>query len=160
MAQGNYGGGGFSPQNPSNPYSSMGTYGQAPPPKKSNALLWILGIVLGGGILVCGCCGVLGYMGMGGVGSQLGGMLKAQIQNDPVIQEHIGPIEDVSWELMQTANIQQTHPEISGQVQVFKVKGPKGEGLVFGAQVDSPSPSRILRNPILQKNGQEYPLSP
>ena len=138
----------------------MGTYGQAPPPKKSNALFWILGIVGGGIVLVCGCCGVMGYMGMGAAGSQLGTMLKAQIQSDPVIQEHIGPIESVSWELMQVAAVQQKHPEISGQIQVFKVKGPKGEGLVFGAQVDTPSPSRILSNPILEKNGKEYPLSP
>ena len=158
MAQGNYGGGYVPPGGTPNPYAAN-PYGQ-PPPKKSNALIWILAIVGGVAVLGCGCCGVVSYMGVGAAGTQLGSMLKTQIQNDPVIQQHIGPIDSVSWELMQVASIQQGHPEIKGQVQVFKVKGPKGEGLVFGAQVDNPTPARILNNPILKKDGQEYALSP
>lgn len=159
MSQGNYGGG-YTPSNPTNPYANMGTYGQAPPPKKSKAWIWILGLVGGAGILICGCCGVMGYMGVGAAGTQLSSMLTQQIQNDPVIQEQIGPLESVTWALMELPAIQESHKEIRGQLQAFKVKGPKGEGIVFGAQVNTPSPSRLLDNPILKKNGQEYPLSP
>lgn len=158
MSQGNYGGG-FSPPNSTNPYANPGSFGQAPPPKKSKAWIWILGIVGGIGILGCGCCGVVGYMGYGAVEKQLSSMLQQQIQNDPVIQEQIGPIESVNWEVMEVDGLQKSHPEIRGQMQAFKVKGPKGEGLVFGAQVGSPTPTRVLDKPILQKGGQEYPLS-
>jgi hypothetical protein len=156
MTQGNYGGG-FNPPNTPNPYA--GNYGQAPPPKKSYAIFWILGIIGGVVVLGCGCCGVMGYMGMGGVSQQLSSMLKQQIQNDPVIQEHIGSLDTVTWSVFEVQALQQSHPEITGQIQAFKVKGPKGEGIVFGAQVPTPSPSRILEKPILKKDGKEYPLS-
>jgi hypothetical protein len=157
MSQGNYGGG-YTPPNPGNPYANVGGYGQAPPPKKSTAWIWILGIVGGGAILVCGCCGGIMYFGMGAAGTQLASMLKQQIQNDPVIVEQIGTLDEVTWSVFEVPALQESHKEIRGQMQAFKVKGPKGEGVVFGAQVNTPTPDRILESPILKKNGQEFPL--
>lgn len=158
MSQGNYGGG-YTPPNPPNPYADPGSFGQVQQPKKSKAWMWILGIVGAIGILGCGCCGVFGYMGYGAVEKQLSSMLQQQIQNDPVIQEHIGPVESVSWEVFEVDGLQKSHPDIHGQMQAFKVKGPKGEGIVFGAQVGNPTPSSVLESPILKKDGKEYPLS-
>ena len=157
MAQGNFGGG-YTPPNPVNPYANVGGYGQAPPPKKSNPLIWILAIVGVGGILVCGCCTGILYWGVGATGTQLASMLKRQIQNDPVIVEQIGSLDTVTWSVFDAQSLQESHKELRGQVQAFKVKGPKGEGIVFGAQSNTPTPDRILESPILKKNGQEFPL--
>jgi len=104
MSQGNYGG--YTPPNPNNPYANTGSFGQAPPPKKSKAWIWILGIVGGGGILVCGCCGGLSYFAYNTGMTMIAEQTKQEIQGKPVVQEHIGTIESASPDLM--AGVEET----------------------------------------------------
>lgn len=143
-----------------NPYaaSTNPPFGAPPPPKKSNTLLWILGIVGGVAILICACCGIAGYFGLGATGDQLESMLKTQIAGDPVIQEHIGTIQEVEWDIMEGVKVQEEKG--IAQPQAFKVKGDKGSGIVYGPQSGTPSPDRILNSPVLKmENGTEYPLA-
>jgi hypothetical protein len=150
---------GPSPYDPTNPYSTLGGPPGMHPPRKSNAWLWILGIgggILGLGLLCCGCFGGLFYFGWG----QMNEMVKQQIQNDPVIQEHIGEVYSVSANVMATGQEVQANPPPPGDnVLVFDVKGSKGSGQLVGTQLEQPAPGRFLRDMRLKKDGQVYPLS-
>jgi hypothetical protein len=157
MSQGNYGGG-FSPPNPTNPYANPGSFGQAPPPKKSKAWLWILGIVGGGGILVCGCCGGFGFWAYNLGMTQIVDQTKQKIQNNPAVQEHIGTIESAEPDLMAGAEETQKKQGRPGESQlVIHIKGSKGSGDVIGRvpkQGGQPLTEAVLRLP----DGKEIPL--
>ncbi|MCI0356870.1 MAG: hypothetical protein L0211_00085 [Planctomycetaceae bacterium] len=112
-----------------NPYSNPPGVG-APPPRKSNTWLWILGIVgvLGIGTLIC--CGVGGYalfsVGMGAVTQEL----KNQVAGDPNVERHLGEIKNLSIDVMATG----TETEKRGrgaQVLVFNAQGSEGKEAKF-----------------------------
>lgn len=153
MTQGNYGGG-FNPTNTPNPYA--GNYGQAPPPKKSYAIFWILGIIGGVIVLGCGCCGVMSYVGFNTGMNMVAEQIKGEVQGHPAIQEHIGTIETATTDF--SASMQETEKK-GGQGNnhlVIHVKGSKGEGDIIGGQ----QPGRPgLSNKILRlPDGKEFPL--
>ncbi len=93
-----------------------------PPPAKSNAVWWILGIlgvVLGGGALLC--CG--GAFFAYRVATQaVAEVVKSAVEEDPAIQEHIGTISDLNVNLTATGN------SSGGNKMVFDIKGDKGSG--------------------------------
>jgi hypothetical protein len=154
------GGFGSSPNDPLNPYANLGGSGTTQPPRRSSSPWpWILGIGGGFGVaalLCCGCLGVLGYIGF----NQINQSLKLQIQDDPVIQEHIGEIESVSLNLMAAIEEMKANPPPPGEsLQAFDVQGTKGSGVVVGTQLPAPGPRGVLKNMRLKKGGQVYPLS-
>ena len=157
MAQGNYGGG-YTPPNPTNPYANVGSYGQAPPPKKSKAWIWILGILGGGGILVCGCCGGGTYwaysLGMNMITEQT----RQEVQGHAAIQEHIGTIESASPDLMAGANETQKKGGQPGESHlVIHLKGNKGSGDVIG-RMPQGGGQRLTEKVLRLPDGKELPL--
>ena len=159
LSQANPGGFGSS-SDPLNPYASMGGPGSATPPKRSGSVWpWVLGIGGGfvlAGVLCCGCIGAFGYIGV----NQLSQFVKQQIENEPVIQEHIGEVQSVSMNVFAAAEEMQANPPPPGEtLQAFDVKGSKGSGVVVGTQLPAPGPGGVLKNMKLKKDGQVYPLS-
>lgn len=157
MAQGNYGGG-YTPPNPSNPYANVGQFGQAPPPKKSKAWIWILGIIGGGGILVCGgCCGMSYWAYSFGM-STIANQTKDEIQGRPEIQEHIGTIETATPDLM--AGVQETQKKGAKPGEshlVVHLKGSKGSGDVIG-RMPQQGGQRLTEKVLRLPDGKEFPL--
>ncbi len=161
LSQGNMGGFGSSSSDPLNPYASLGGGGgMSQPPKRSTSVwTWVLGI--GGGFLLAGllCCGCIGFVFYFGV-NQMHEQVKQQIQNDPVIQQHIGQVQSVSTNFQASVKeIQENPPPPGDNVLTFDVKGTKGEGLLVGTQLTAPAPGKFLRNMKLKKDGQVYPLA-
>lgn len=126
---------------------------EVPAQKKGGAAKWVIGILVGVvllGLLCCGAVGVVGYLGLGQIGTQV----TEQIQDDPVIVDQIGEVESVSMSIMATGEYQQESGEEG--VIVFDIKGSKGSGKLRARQ----SGSDQFGDYVLVKEGQEYPLSP
>jgi hypothetical protein len=160
LSQANPGGFGTSSGDPLNPYASLGGQGMSQPPKRGTSVwLWVLGI--GGGVVLLLCCGCvgLGYFGFTGIMGFMGDMVKQQIENDPVIVEHIGEVKSVTVNYTDTGKEKQNNPQPGRNVLVFDVQGTKGSGQVVGTQVQAPEPGLVLENARLRKDGKEYPLS-
>jgi hypothetical protein len=94
------------------------------PPKKSNTLWWVLGIIgvltVGGALL---CCGGI-YFTFRFVSDAIGEQVKLAVSQEPVIQEHIGTISDMGMNFTATS---QTGGG-GNQKFVFDVVGDKGTG--------------------------------
>ncbi|MFN0017078.1 MAG: hypothetical protein ACKVP0_02395 [Pirellulaceae bacterium] len=156
MSQGNYGG--YTPPNPNNPYANTGSFGQAPPPKKSKAWIWILGIVGGGGILVCGCCGGLTYFAYNTGMTMIAEQTKQEIQGKPVVQEHIGTIESASPDLMAGVEETQKKGAKPGESHlVIHIKGSKGSGDVIG-RMPQGGGQRLTEKVLRLPDGKEHSL--
>ena len=159
-------GGGFGPANPNayappnfghNPYANP--YGdprfpQRPPPSGSRWWLWLL---LGGmGMLFCLCCGgaALVYFGFNIIEQEL----TPQLENDPVVQEHIGEVQSVEFDFMKSIDENETGGD--AEALVFRVEGTKGSGHVIGRSETGPDGVEHLTGGILRMpNGEEYQLS-
>src|SRR5688500_17134311 len=157
MSQGNYGGG-YTPPNPSNPYANVGAYGQAPPPQKSRALLWILGGVGGAGLLICaGCCGVSYFAVSTGL-DMMAEQTKQEVQGHPAIQEHIGTIESATTDF--TAGIQESQKkgDTGGESHmVIHVQGSRGKGDIIG-KMPQGGGQRMTEKVLRLPDGKELPL--
>ncbi|HMC10636.1 MAG TPA: hypothetical protein VKH44_05080 [Pirellulaceae bacterium] len=157
MAQGNYGGG-YTPPNPANPYANTGGFGQAPPPKKSNPILWILGIVGGLGVLGALCCCGGSYFLFNTSMNVIANQTKAEIQGHPAVQEHIGTIESASADFTAAIEETQRRGDTGGDSHmVIHIKGSKGKGDVIGKipQGGQRMVDQVLRLP----DGKELPLN-
>lgn len=158
MAQGNFGGGFGPQQNPPNPYANMGTYGQAPPPKKSNALFWILGIVGGIGILAGVCCCGGGYFAFSTGMNMMAEQTKAEVQGHPVIQEHIGTIETATSDFAAAITESQKKGDTGGESHmIIHVKGSKGTGDIIG-KMPQGGGQRLTEKILRLPDGRELPL--
>jgi len=139
-----------------NPYGNP--YGdprfQPQPPKKS---LWWLWLLLGGGVVMgVVCCGLIGLMFVGF--NLIEQELTTQIQRDPVVQEHIGEVENVEFDFMKSV----TETERSGDndTMVFHVEGTKGSGDIIGRSVTGDDGVEHLEGGVLRMpSGEEFQLS-
>ncbi|QEG43638.1 hypothetical protein UC8_56900 [Roseimaritima ulvae] len=126
-----------------------------PPPTStgsSSALKWVLGILAGLGLLTVLCCGgcfLVAKFGLDAVGTQVA----EQVKDDPVIVEHIGNVESVDMEFIKTSQYQQETGD--SDVMVFTIRGDKGSGTLKGGKT---GPNQ-MGGFVLEKDGQEYPLS-
>ena len=142
------GGGGFG-QQPGfgagggvNPYSNPPGVG-APPPKKSNTWIWILGIVgvLGLGMVIC--CGGFGWWAFSQGTQMVAEFAKQEVQDHPVIVEHLGGITSTSMNFIKST--QETEKRGSGtNTFVIDVKGPKSEGELLVEQARNPQPGEMF----------------
>ena len=87
--------------------------------------------------------------GLDAVGTQVA----EQVKNDPVIVEHIGNVESVDMEFIKTSQYQQETGD--SDVMVFSIQGDKGSGTLKGGKT---GPNQ-MGGFVLEKDGQEYPLS-
>lgn len=141
-----------------NPYAASST--QPTVPKKSNTLTYIL---LGvGGILLVSClgCGGLVYF-LGSVGGKfVGKQVQAQLQADPVVQQHIGTISESSMSITEAAvELGKNAQRHQGRDIGIKIKGDKGEGLVM-CRLDQSNPQnpRVLNGELVLPNGEYHKL--
>lgn len=113
---------------PNNPFDGPGNRTEAPPQRKSNVWLWVLGIVGVLGLLVIlGCCGSVFFAYQFGAG-MIGEQVKSELRGNPVVQEHIGDIESAEMNL--TATAQETQDQPGGESIVFDLEGSKGSAKV------------------------------
>ena len=140
-----------------NPYGAGNT--MQPAPRKSNTWLWIL---LGvGGVILVGCCGCAGiaWWGMGAGMGMVAQQIRPSLDADPVVQEHIGEIEEFDWNLMATGEA--SEKKTGGEdVIVWDVKGSKGAGQISGTVDQGGGGGVKLKNGKLKmKSGEEFNLS-
>ena len=150
---------GATPGQPTNPYSGPGNFGSQPP-KKSN--FWMIFFIVVGILLLvcCGCGGAfawLGYVGFNKGMEEIGNQAVANYQNDPVIQEHIGPVTKSSMNIMATGEEAQKQGQEGAAV--IDVQGPKGKGQIIGVPGNGPEKEFNLKKAKLRlPDGREFPL--
>lgn len=137
-------------QNTGSPYATGP--GQTVPPK-SNAVWWILGIL---GVLTVGgifvCCGG-GYFAFRFGTQAVAEAVKSSISTDPVIQEHIGNITDLSM------NLTATGAAGGGDKIVLDIKGDKGTGQVEVVMGGDPGGQSVKSCVLILPNGERIPLA-
>ena len=89
------------------------------PKRSSNKIVWIiLGIVGGIGVLGCGCCGAVIYLG-----SKVDAQdMAAAVKDDPNVRREIGEIKTCKM------NWPETWAEDSDTIYIYDVTGPNGSG--------------------------------
>ncbi|QDU31956.1 hypothetical protein ETAA8_71180 [Anatilimnocola aggregata] len=103
---------------------------RAPPKKKSNTLLCVLGGVGALLVLLClGCGGVASMYVWNGL-QQSKVELIEQLQPHPLIQEHIGTISSLGMNLGESAALNEG--KVGKKTIVFDIKGSKGSALISG----------------------------
>jgi hypothetical protein len=150
-----FGGQGFGgqPAGPPNPYA--GAFGpQAPPPRRSNAWLWILGGLGLGGLVLCGCCGGFFMFGM----SQVSTFMKQEVAGHPAVVQHIGEIRSLSTNVMASGEESQKRGN-GANVIVFDVRGSNGKGQLLGEQSRNPQPGHFFdRIDLKLPSGEEISI--
>ncbi len=126
-----------------------------PQEAKSGGCLKIALIVLGVGILCCGCCGGGMYWLVGKGFRQMGDSIQAQYGEHPVVKEKLGGIDSCSFSWGGTFNYAKDNPDSNGFV-VFEVSGSKGSGQIAGRQ--DPANKQNLTDAKLLMNGEEFEL--
>ncbi len=103
------------------------------PKKKGSGWLWVFAII---GILgVIGamvCCGGIYFAFQKGTGF-LGEELQAKLDGNPVIEEHIGDVQSVSFSFQDTIK-EAEKKEPDGDRMVFTIEGSKGSGKIIAKQ--------------------------
>ena len=123
-------------------------------PKKSNKGC-LIGCSIAGVVGLLLCCGVVGVGAMYGM-SAFGEIVKAELDGNPVIVEHIGEIESVDFSFGGTAGAAEDNPG-AGNALVFDIKGDKGSGQVVIVQ-DKTGQSPIESAKLVLPDGSELPL--
>ena len=110
------------------PYQSPGAPGPDPYGPKPASRFWMYAFfgLIGGGIALCGCCGIGGFVGFGALGGILSNHVSESLAGNPVIEEHIGTITKCEW------NFSDSIEHADDDIQVFDVEGTKGKGQIFG----------------------------
>lgn len=102
-----------------------------------------------GFLIVAGCCG-FAFWGWGLFTDQAKDALNA----NPVIQEHIGNIESIETDFTATGNAE------GDDVFVFRIKGPKGSGVVTAEFISTGADSEEVRSGTLElDSGETYDLN-
>ncbi|WP_153555998.1 hypothetical protein [Roseimaritima sediminicola] len=125
-----------------------------PPPDSggsSSAVKWVLGILGGLAVVMLLCCGGCFLLAKFGL-DQVGNQVASQVRNDPVVVEHIGQVESVEMDFMETSRYQQETGD--SDAVVFTITGDKGTGVLKGSQV---GPNQ-MGDFILETGGESYPL--
>ncbi len=144
------------PAQPGASYGNPPGDGTVPPKKSKKGLFIALGCV-GAAVLGCLlCCGgglASTYFAMGAAGQKYAD----QLQGSPVIEEHIGEIEDFSFDfgsMMTRASENPGTEEIA-----FSVQGSKGSGVVYLQQDNNGGAEfGILSATLVTPDGTSYPI--
>ena len=140
---------------PHNPFSRQGAGDRfdSPAPKKSNRWLWVIGIIGGLGLLgILVCCGSVFFAFQFGAG-MLGEEVKAELQGNPTIREHLGDVESAKMNL--TATAQENQEQAENDLLVFDVQGSQASGrVVVRQQAGGIQPQELILN-----DGTRHPLT-
>ena len=127
-----------------------------PQPRSSNKSLWIvLGVVLalaiGGAVVCCGGVVLLGRWGLDMVGQDIAG----QLRDDPIIQEEIGEIEEISVDLIASG----VHTD--QETFIYDVEGTKGSGqLTVKSVTTDDGGEEIITASLRTADGRQRQLRP
>jgi hypothetical protein len=136
-----------------NPYANPPGVG-APPPKKSNVWIWILGIIGVGGLALLICCGVGGYFAYSAGMNMVAKAVQDAVEGDPQVEQHIGKIKSMPLNLMKSA--EETEKRGTGDnILVFEVDGETGDGEFIVHQPKRPQPGEFYRKIDLRLPGGE-----
>jgi hypothetical protein len=140
-----------------NPYANPPGVG-APPPKKSNAWIWILGIIGVGGLALMICCGVGGYFAYSAGIDMMAKAVQEAVEGDPQVKQHIGEIKSMPLHLMKSA--EETEKRGTGDnILVFEVKGSNGNGEFIVHQPKQPQPGQFFNKIDLRlESGEEISI--
>ncbi len=94
--------------------------------KKGSKTCLIVSLVLGGLLLCVLCCCGGGYFLMNVGGSQFAESARLAVQDDPTVQEHIGEIQSIELDWMQSIERQSQPGE--ERMFAFTISGTKGSG--------------------------------
>lgn len=145
----------YQPPGYGNPYGDP-RFPHGPPPRKSRWWLWLL--LGGGGAIALLCCGCVGLMMFGF--NVIEQEVTAQLKSDPVVQEHLGEVQSVEFDFMQSIEETQARGGGDDESLVFHVKGTKGTGDVIGRTETGPDGQERLTNGILRlPSGEEFELT-
>lgn len=117
---------------------------------KSNKTTYvILGITGFGFLMTVACCGGFAFWGWGLFTDQA----EAALNRNPIIQRHIGDIEDIDTDFVATGN------EENEDVYVFRISGPKGSGTVTAEflTVDAET-EEVVSGTLELSTGETYDL--
>jgi hypothetical protein len=121
-------------------------YGSPPPQKSSKVWLWLL-LGLGGlGLAGLVCCGAVGIWGMNAFNGVMTQAMQDELGDNAVIQQHIGQIQAVSFNLGETQKLQQGGGGQEGAA-VMDIRGDKGSGQLIILQRQGQEPSMELKLP-------------
>lgn len=124
------------------------------PPRRSSATPWLLAFLLAGGLVALLCCGGAGgvvYYGIDVFTDQVA----ANLRENPVIREHIGEIEDLDMNWLDSA-------EAEGDDEfVFHIRGTQGEGDVRLVSITRDTGAEdVVSGTLRMSSGEEYDLLP
>ena len=122
----------------------------APPRSSSSRVLWwVLGGVLLFVLLVIGAVAAV----VGGGWLMFSGQARAALQADPVIQEHLGTIRDMSMDFIGTGKAE------GSDEFVFRVEGTLASGTVRGQFISDGPNNEILADGVLTlADGRQFAL--
>lgn len=146
---------------PDNPFDRPGhaphqVGGPSPQQPKSRVWLWVLGTV--GVLVVLGavvCCGG-GYFAFQGVKGMLAQAVRDEVRGNPVIDEHLGPIESVEFNTWATAEEQQETPD----ALVYDVEGSKSSGTLVVHPEPGGDPQSISSIVLVLSDGTRHQVKP
>ena len=126
------------------------------------------GRMTGGGMAVTGIVtGILGtFCGLGCGGlmwfglNMISEMAKSELNTNFVVQQHIGNLESISINWVDTMEAREKEKDLQKQNELwsFDVKGPKGEGIARTHLKQEGDKMRLLGGTLELKNGQQFNL--
>ena len=138
-----------------NPYGSpQDPYGA---PRKKGSLMWLwilLGILGGGGVAACACCFGGGYFAMGFSAT----IIAKSVEDNPVIEEHIGTIDSANFNFVKTGELGEEAPQGKLKPIALDVKGSKGSGTIEG--YFNQTNNNIESGTLTTADGQTFDLFP
>jgi hypothetical protein len=138
-----------------NPYGDPRFGQMPPPPPPSRWWLWLL--LGGGGVVALFCCGGVGLFVV--AMNYLESEVQKSLANEPAIQEHVGDLESVDFDIMATGEL--TEQNEGDDRLVFNLKGSKGNAVLIGETTDDGDGNVVVVNGVLRlPSGEEVPISP
>ena len=126
----------------------MSNYEQ--PKKKSSGLKIVIIIIVCVGLVGVICIGGITALSMFGL-SKAGEVIQVELNQNTVVQEHVGTISDMEIQLI---NGQQPTPNDPGDIMTYDVKGDKGDARV----VIFVGPGGKIVDGTLEKDGEIHDL--
>ncbi len=138
-----------------------GHFDTPPVQGKSNKTCLIVSVILGAIFLLVLCCAGGIYWSFKFGTGVLGEALETELAGNPVIEEHIGTIENIEFDIMGTGQHQQATG--NDDYLVFKITGSKGSGkIVIEANQNQPGntqPFNLDSAELQLPSGETIPLS-